>query len=224
VGLSSLLPNSDHPPRGVQPRYQLRNPGFQMAAPPTQQPGPLLVALHGLGITSVHMAMWTGLAVRGPEAGFATVFPEAWDHGPGRSDGIDDAAFIVALVDQLVSDGIAREGMLVLAGISNGAFFTERLARHGLVQTSAIVLVAGTARESSRRMTLRPPRPTAVLCLVGTGDPLVPYGGGRAAGPLAWMARRRTRRLLLEPDRGAQHLDATGILLRFAQDALTGSS
>jgi hypothetical protein len=27
VGLSSLLPNSDHPPRGVQPRYQLRNSG-----------------------------------------------------------------------------------------------------------------------------------------------------------------------------------------------------
>jgi poly(3-hydroxybutyrate) depolymerase len=133
------------------------------------------------------------------------VFPEAWkemwdDHGPGRSDWIDDAAFIVALVDRLVSDGIAREGMLVLAGISNGAFFAERLAGHCLVRTSALVLVAGTARESSRRLARRPPRPTAVLCLVGTGDPLVPYGGGRAAGPLAWMARRRSRRLLVEPD------------------------
>jgi len=32
--------------------------------------------------------------------------------------------------------------VLVLAGISNGAFFAERLARHGLVPANAIVLVA----------------------------------------------------------------------------------
>jgi len=32
-----------------------------------------------------------------------------WDDvGLGRSDGIDDAAFIAALVDRLVSDGVAR--------------------------------------------------------------------------------------------------------------------
>jgi poly(3-hydroxybutyrate) depolymerase len=181
---------------------------FQMAAPPSRQPAPLLVVLHGLGMTGSHMAVWTGLASRGPEAGFATVFPDGWKemwdgHGRGRSDGIDDAAFIDALVDRLVFEGVAREGMLVLAGMSNGASFAERLARHGLVRASAVVLVAGTARESSRRIAPRPARPTAVLCLVGTGDPLLPYGGGRASGPLGWMARRRTRRLLVEPDDGS---------------------
>lgn len=51
---------------------------FQVAALPARQPAPLLMVLHGLGTTSSHMAMWTGLAVRGPDAGFVTVFPEAW--------------------------------------------------------------------------------------------------------------------------------------------------
>ena len=38
---------------------------------------PLLVVLHGLGMDGHDMAAFTGLAERGPRAGFATVFPDA---------------------------------------------------------------------------------------------------------------------------------------------------
>jgi polyhydroxybutyrate depolymerase len=116
-------------------------------APAPQHHALLLLVLHGLGLDGPHMAAWTGLTARGTEAGFATMFPDAWNEmwdnaGLGRSDGIDDAAFIAALVDRLVSDGVAREGVLFLASLSNGAFFAERLARNGLVAPTGIVLVA----------------------------------------------------------------------------------
>jgi poly(3-hydroxybutyrate) depolymerase len=57
-----------------------------------------------MGLDGRVMATWTGLAARGPEAGFTTVFPDAvsevWDDaGRGRPDGVDDAAFVRALVD-----------------------------------------------------------------------------------------------------------------------------
>jgi polyhydroxybutyrate depolymerase len=176
--------------------------------PPPGGPSPLLVVLHGMGLGGPAMAAWTGLAQRGNEAGFATVFPDAldevWDDvGAGRLDGADDAAFIVALVDQLVAEGVAGEGDVFLVGFSNGANFAERLARHGLVSTAGLVLVAGTAREPSRQGTERPAQAAAVLMFEGTGDPLLPYRGGNGRGPLAWMARRGRRRVLLDPGRGA---------------------
>jgi len=177
---------------GVERTYWLAAP-----APPG---APLLVVLHGMGIDGRLMATWTGLAARGPEAGFTTVFPDAvsemWDDvGHGRRDGVDDAGFVRALVDCLA----APAGTVVLAGLSNGAFFAERLARQGLVDAAGIALVAGTAREASRRTAPRPRRGAAALLIEGTADPLVPYRGGRGAGPMGWMARRRARRLLIEP-------------------------
>ena len=161
----------------------------------------MLVVLHGMGLNGLRMAEWTGLAERGPQAGFAAVFPDAsgevWDDtGRGRTDGLDDAGFVVALVERLVIDGLAREGSIFLVGLSNGAFFAERLARHGLVSACGIVLVAGTARGASRREAPQPSHSAAVLCFEGTSDRLAPYNGGDSAGPLGWMARRRASKSL----------------------------
>lgn len=153
-----------------------------------RQPAPLLLVFHGLGLSGPRMAAWTGLAERGPEAGFVTVFPDAcqemWDDaGRGRTDGIDDAAFSAELVDRLVADGIGRSGETVLVGLSNGACFVERLARYGVIAAGGFVLVAGTAREASRRPMVRPPGRTQVLCFEGTADPLSPYRGATGRDP-----------------------------------------
>jgi polyhydroxybutyrate depolymerase len=173
---------------------------------PQPAPGaPLLVVLHGMGLNGPRMAAWTGLAVRGPAAGFVTVLPDAvgetWDDtGRGRLDGIDDGGFVAGLVELLVAEGTAKAGALFVADLSNGAFFAERLARQGIVRAAGVILVSGTAREAGRQATPRPALPAAVLCIEGTRDPLVPYAGGRASGPMAWMARRRARRILTGRD------------------------
>ncbi|HEY9287361.1 MAG TPA: hypothetical protein VIT43_04980 [Candidatus Dormibacteraeota bacterium] len=176
---------------------------YWLAAPATR-PAVLLVVLHGTGIPAVGMAEWTGLARRGPEAGFAAVFPEAgkeqWDDfGNGRLDGSDDARFIQELISRLVADGIADPRRTVLIGLSNGAFFAERLARTGVITAASLVLVAGTARKTSREARPRPAGKMPVLMVEGTADPLVPFDGGIPHGPLTVFARRRSRRVLVNP-------------------------
>ncbi|HEY6538928.1 MAG TPA: hypothetical protein VI138_07825 [Candidatus Dormibacteraeota bacterium] len=168
---------------------------------PQNLPAPLVICFHGLGIPVAAMERWTGLAARGLKAGFLVVYPEGaheiWDdQGQGRRDGLDDGAFVAALVEGLRNEGLAGDE-LTLAGLSNGAFFAERLAREGVVQPRQLVLVAGTARALSRARTPVPQSSPAVMAILGTGDPYVPYFGGRPHGLTSWLARRRVRASLL---------------------------
>lgn len=184
-------------PDGLQERaiqVQGRDRIYWLARP-APEGSPLLIVLHGSGLDGPRMAAWTGLAERGPAAGLTTVFPDAarqmWDDGGlGRRDGLDDAAFIAALAERLGG------GPRWLAGLSNGAFFAERLARHGLVDVAGIALVAGGAREASRRVRPRPARPAAFLAISGTEDRAVPYPGGLAGSLMGSLARRRSRQVL----------------------------
>jgi polyhydroxybutyrate depolymerase len=172
---------------------------YWLATPPQPASG-LLVVLHGGGGTGAGMAALTGLAERGPAAGFAVVFPDGWSHvwndwrdAPALAgrDGVDDVSFIAALIDRLAADGVS--GSVVFAvGISNGGFLAEHLARYALVPLAGIALVAATATVTSREGAPRPRRATAVTLFHGTADPLVPYGGG-PIGPLGRLVQRRSR-------------------------------
>jgi len=50
-----------------------------------------------------------------------------------------------------VADGVAAPGPVFAAGISNGAFLAEHLARHASLPVAGIALVAGSATVVSRR-------------------------------------------------------------------------
>jgi polyhydroxybutyrate depolymerase len=167
-----------------------------------QPKAPLLIVLHGLGTTGKDMERFSGLAGRGPAAGFATVFPNGWKQmwdGERRILGrqcIDDAGFMVALVQRLASEGVVREGPVFLAGLSNGAFFAEHLARHAVLEVGGLALVAGSATETSRRSLPRPAQSAALVSFAGTADRSVPYGGGPIGGSglLGRMSARRAGR------------------------------
>jgi len=159
--------------------------------------GTLLVVLHGSGTSGKDVAtIFTGLATRGPAAGVTAVFPDGWDEvwhiarPPPDEPGLDDAAFLAALVERL-------EGTPVfLAGVSNGAGFAEHVARHGLLPVARLFLVVGTFREFSREAQPVPRQRTAVTIMAGTGDRMVPYDGGplRARGMVGRTLRRRAAR------------------------------
>lgn len=188
--------------RSIRVQGTERHFAVARGAPPS---APLLLVVHGMGINGTVMADWTGLARRGPADGFATVFPDGmhdlWDDtGFGRSDGIDDAGFICALIETLTDDGTVRRDQTILVGLSNGTAFVEHLARHGVVKARGIVLVAGTSRAVSRATAVKPAQESAVLCIAGTADPIVPYRGGRASGLPGWISRRRRRRRLLRAE------------------------
>jgi polyhydroxybutyrate depolymerase len=160
---------------------------------------PLLIALHGAGGQGPGMASLTGLHRRGPAAGFVTIFPDGvgrvWNDSRGaqglrRREQVDDVAFLQSLVARFAADGRARGDGVYLCGISNGAFMSEYLARHGLVPVAGVALVAGPGTQTSRAAMARPAQPVTVVIFAGTADPLVPYRGG-PIGPLGRMVQRR---------------------------------
>jgi poly(3-hydroxybutyrate) depolymerase len=139
----------------------------------------LLVVLHGSGMSGQDMATtFTRLATRSPAAGVTAVFPDGW-HGvwhiarpPAGEPGLDDAAFLMALVKRLGGTAV------FLAGISNGGGFAEHVARHGLLPLAGLFLVVGTIREFSRQAQPVPRQRAAVTIMAGTGDRAVPFDGG----------------------------------------------
>jgi polyhydroxybutyrate depolymerase len=163
-----------------------------------------MLVFHGLGMDAQRMADWTGLATRGPQAGFTVAFPDGlgrvWDdHGTGRTDGADDSAFACSLVAGLVAKGVSNPGHTFLVGLSNGACFAEMLVRNDRVDAVGIVLVSGTARDASHGRTPTPNATASVLMIEGTADPLVPWDGGLGRGLFARFVRRRVRKSLKDP-------------------------
>jgi polyhydroxybutyrate depolymerase len=163
---------------------------------------PLLIVLHGAGMNGRHMARFTGLARRGAAAGITTVFPDGWGgswHPARPPDGepdLDDALFLSVLSNHLEDQGMARSWPVFVAGVSNGAWFAEHVARHGLLPVTGLCLVAGSALEFSRQLAPQPLLRTSVIMMMGTGDRSVPYEGGRLIrrGVSGMLRRRRAAR------------------------------
>jgi polyhydroxybutyrate depolymerase len=148
------------------------------------------------------MARFTGLARRGPAAGITTVFPDGWKgvwhaaRPPAREHRLDDPRFLAELSTHLEGLGAARSWPVFLAGVSNGAWFAEHVARHGLLPVTGLFLVAGTALEVSRALAPVPRLRTTVIMIMGTGDRAVPYQGGRLSrrGVSGLIRKRRAAR------------------------------
>jgi polyhydroxybutyrate depolymerase len=165
---------------------------------PGQAAPPLLIALHGSGMDGRAMAWLTGLAGRGPAAGITTVFPDGWKgawhpaRSPAAEPELDDARFLTELAAYLEGTGAARSWPVFLAGIAQGARYAEHAARNGLLPVTGLFLVAGTALEFSRRQVPVPQLRASMVLVMGTGDRITPYAGGRLSRPgLSGMIRRR---------------------------------
>ena len=173
----------------------VQRPGQRAAAP-------LLIVLHGSGMDGRSMARFTGLATRGPAAGITTVFPDGWKgvwhaaRPPVREPHLDDARFLAELSNDLEMQGAARSWPVMLAGLSNGAWFAEHVARHALLPVAGLFLVAGTALEFSRRLAPVPLLRTTMVMIMGTGDRAVPYEGGPLSrrGMSGRLLKRRAAR------------------------------
>jgi polyhydroxybutyrate depolymerase len=174
-----------------------RSRTFHVAPAPDRIPAPLIVALHGAGGDGRGMAALTGLATRGPAAGFTAVFPDGvmrvWNDGRtsrrvARRADVDDTAFLLALFDELATRGLADPARTFVCGISNGAFMADHLAR--VTPLAGLGLVSGTATVIGHGATAPPTTSTPVAIFAGTADPLVPYQGG-PIGPLGRAATRR---------------------------------
>lgn len=151
---------------------------------PVDKPGmALVVALHGGLGTGKKMEIETKLDAIAAREQFVVVYPDGignhWVDGrPGIGEaGVDDVAFIRALVDDIASRYSIDRKRVFATGISNGGMMSYRLACDAADMFAAIAPVAGNV-DVAIAPACHPKQPVSVLAINGDADPIVPYGGG----------------------------------------------
>ena len=148
-----------------------------------KKPVPLLLVFHGGGGHAFNMPKFTGFDELADRKGFIVAYPESfnthWSDGRGLSPA-DDTGFIRALIAELQRTYPVDAKRVYATGISNGGFFSNRLACDLADKIAAIASVAATMPEPLVPA-CHPARPVSVMYMHGTKDPLVPIDGGPVA-------------------------------------------
>src|SRR5215813_13926156 len=141
---------------------------------------PLLLVFHGGGGHAWSMPKFTHFDEIADQKDFVVAYPESlnksWNDTRGLSPA-DDVAFIRALIDDLERQLPIDPSRVYATGISNGGFFSNRLACDLSDKIAAIASVAATMPTTLPEQ-CHPARPISVLYMNGTKDPLVPFNGG----------------------------------------------
>ena len=180
--------------RGDDPAVRIQVSGrerrYVLHVPPGPRVArPLVVLLHGRlgdGAGEARLSYFDPIA---DSVGALVAYPDgyrrSWADGrlgtPADKAGVDDVAFFRALVADVASREPVDSSRIYVAGMSNGAFMTERLVCDAADLIAAAGVVAGTLSDSLAER-CRPSRPVPVMLMNGTGDPLVPYAGGEMSG------------------------------------------
>ncbi len=165
---------------GLDRTYRLYKPA---GLPPS---APMVVMLHG-GFGSARQAEksydWDELA---DSENFVVAYPDglnrAWNANGGgccgrpAREGVDDVAFISAVVADIANNVGINPARVYATGMSNGAIMSYTLACNTGI-FAAIGPVSGTQLDPCRS-----PHPASVMHIHGTGDPLVRYFGGPGGG------------------------------------------
>jgi len=173
-----------------------RQRGFTVRLPrtaPSGGPVPLVLVLHGNypGGGGWVMREWTTFDSQADAWGLAVAYPNGcggcWADGRGVTTadeaGVDDVAFLRAVVDWTAERHGTAPDRAVVAGVSNGAFMAHRLALAASDQVAVLAAVAGglPAALSDRQ----PTHAVSALLIHGAADRLSPIEGGysRRRGP-----------------------------------------
>jgi polyhydroxybutyrate depolymerase len=172
-------------------------------------PRPLVVFLPGTGGTAEWAADEVRLPAFAAAAGFVLVVPEALPPDQGKppkfltnpprwNDGAvsptselradaDDVGFLLDVMTDVEGRLPVDPRRVNVAGFSNGAGMTFRLAAEHAERIAAIAPVAGYCWT-----TAKPRRPVPTLYLIGDSDPLVPLRGGEVKLPWGNKLVRRS--------------------------------
>jgi polyhydroxybutyrate depolymerase len=158
-------------------------------------PVPLLVGLHGGTGWGDQFAATTGVEGWAEANGFIVAHPDGvpvggrrggvWNGGvccgAAAREGVDDVAFVAALLDQLGQDHDIDAARTFAFGHSNGGIMSYRLACELGDRIAGIGVVAGTVGVAS----CAPARPVSVIHVHGTADENLPIAGGAGARSVA---------------------------------------
>lgn len=149
---------------------------------------PVVLAFHGATSNGRLMRQFSGLDAKADAAGFLAVYPNGtgnlpnvltWNGGGccgyAAKNGVDDVAYVRALLDDLETVRPIDRRRVFAAGMSNGAHLVYRLACAMPDRIAAIAGVAGPMGIDA----CRPPRGMPVLHIHGTEDEFAPFHGGK---------------------------------------------
>jgi polyhydroxybutyrate depolymerase len=144
----------------------------------------LVLNFHGFTSTGWQQALLSRMSRHSDERGFIVAYPEgiaaSWNAGAccgtAWSDSVDDVGFVRALLDAIAERYCIDPSRVFATGMSNGGFFSHRLACELSDRIAAVAPVAGVL--GIPEAACAPPREVPVLHFHGTADPLVPYAGG----------------------------------------------
>jgi polyhydroxybutyrate depolymerase len=130
------------------------------------------------------MREWTTFDQQADTWGFAVAYPDgcggSWADGRGVTTadeaGVDDVAFLRAIIDWSAERHGTFDDRAVVAGISNGAFMAHRMGVAAGGQVAVLAAVAGGLPASLRERV--PTHGVSAMLIHGTDDPVSPIGGG----------------------------------------------
>lgn len=167
---------------GLQRDYLIHQP----TGAPSDRKRPAVLVFHGGGGAPRLMVSSTGFNQVADRAGFVVVYPagveHSWNDGRGADSkagarGVDDVAFVSALIDKIVAENNVDPHRVYATGISNGGMFSERLGCRLSRKLAAIAPVAGPLAVPEVPG-CAPVTPLSVLEVHGTADSVVLYDGG----------------------------------------------
>lgn len=149
---------------------------------------PLIVVMHGGGGTARQISRGTDrrFDLLADKYGFYVVYPNAiekmWDTGGGRvSDNLsprrNDLGFLEHVIDQMAAKYPIDSSRVFATGISRGGHASFMLA----CRSTKVRAIAPVVMNLPRQLTAdcEQAKPTGLLLINGTADPLVPFDGGR---------------------------------------------
>ena len=142
------------------------------------------LAARAWAASAVFRALATGTTTT-PSSSAITTSP-GWTRAPAQTTGMftePSVALTVprALIARLNTDFHIDTARIYATGISNGGFFSQRIACDLSAQVAAVAGVASTLQESLAAA-CKPQRSVPVLVMMGSKDPLVPWDGGALSG------------------------------------------
>jgi polyhydroxybutyrate depolymerase len=147
---------------------------------PAGKKTPLVLAFHGGGSHAANTPHFTRFDALADPEDFLVAYPDSfnthWNDRRGLSPA-DDVGFVRTLIAEVERSHSVDSHRIYATGISNGGFFSNRLACELSTRLAAIASVAATMPESLIAV-CKPTAPISVMFIQGTKDPLVHIEGG----------------------------------------------
>jgi polyhydroxybutyrate depolymerase len=147
----------------------------------TTHPVPLVLIFHGYRSSGLDMIKLTAFNQLADQKGFLAVYPEAitdrWHTNSSPQDKTQvDVSFVHALIEQLKQTYSIDPKRIYAVGMSNGGFFTQRLACELPDQITAFASVAATIGVQEKE-SCHPTQIAPILMINGSQDPVVTWQG-----------------------------------------------